>query len=116
MNLFKLKKDGKVVGYLEIFCPEGTVVYMKDVYDEMSADFWETDCINFDQACSYVTDDKNGDKVFAGDKVKADEWEFEVIWQQYGYGLKGIKHGWWRQFNEFENIELIKDSDNESAI
>lgn len=54
----------------------------------------------------FITKDKNGEDVFAGDRVKAGNWYFEVIWQKYGFGLKGEKSGWWRQFHEFEHIEL----------
>lgn len=53
--------------------------------------------------------DKNGKEIHAGDIVRPERWTFhlEVIWQKYGWGLRGVKHGWWRQFSEFENIEII---------
>ena len=51
--------------------------------------------------------DKNGVEIFGGDIVRAGNWEFEVVWQGVGWGLKGVKHGWWRSFSEFESIEII---------
>jgi len=65
--------------------------------------------------------DSNDTEIYKGDIVKCDKWEFEVIRQKYGWGLKGIKSGWWRQFKEFETIEvignvhqkLIEDKENE---
>ena len=62
--------------------------------------------------------DKHGVEIFSsfevdgkmsegGDRVQADSWQFHVIWQKYGWGLLGVNRGWWRQFTDFENIEVI---------
>jgi len=68
MNLFKLKKDGKTVGYLKIV--DGRVLL--NPIDRPG--YWCTYdghlCRDlFDEALPYVCDDKNGEKVFAGDKI-----------------------------------------------
>lgn len=114
--LFKLKKDGKTVGYCKLLKyrdPLDSVRHWRGWGYSKNGKNWEQQIITFDTAHPFVTKDKNGKDVFAGDKVKAGSWEFEVIWQKYGYGLKGIKHGWWRQFNEFEDIELIEEKEDE---
>lgn len=113
-HLFKLKKDGKTVGYMQL--------QKHNKPNEHIGFLWRysRDCKHrwtgqkarwpiFNSAHPFVTKDKNGKDVFAGDKVKAGNWYFEVIWQKYGYGLKGKKSGWWRQFHEFEGIELIEE-------
>ena len=108
-HLFKLKKDGKTVGYLELYGrPKGVIFspFVKGVWVPYDVN---NSAMDFDTANLFVTKDKNGKDVFAGDKVKAGSWYFEVIWQKYGYGLEGEKSGWWRQIHEFENIELIED-------
>lgn len=46
-------------------------------------------------------------EMYGGDIVRANNWEFEIVWQGLGWGLKGIKHGWWRSFHEFSHIEII---------
>ena len=67
MNLFKLKKDGKTVGYLKI---EDGRVWIRDT-EHIWRHYGCADYIHisFDETLPYVTDDKHGEKVFAGDKV-----------------------------------------------
>ncbi len=65
MNLFKLKKDGKTVGYLKI--EDGDIWFRgSGIWYRFRSYLGVT---GFDEALPYVCDDKNGDKVFAGDKV-----------------------------------------------
>ncbi len=110
-NLFKLKKDGKAVGYLKI---EDSIIWAKenlldgwDVYDPVFE-------LKFDQALPYVCDDKNRDKVFAGDSIKmrnpsTDEWmEGEILrpTQKLDFCINAGQMNW-----SLDNeIELIKDS------
>lgn len=68
MNLFKLKKDGKCVGYLRI--EEGRVLLNPIdrpgywcIYDGLLCKYM------FDEALPYVCTNKNGDKVFVNDKA-----------------------------------------------
>lgn len=113
--LFKLKKDRKTVGYLKYdkYRPEynNDLEVYGNFIDDSDDDWREGVTPDFDEMLSFVTKDRNGKDVFAGDTVKADKWYFEVIWQKCGFGLKGKKSGWWRQFHEFESIELIEDKE-----
>jgi len=86
-NLFKLKKDGKTVGYLEF--KDGKFIYSNEDSSYVSpylisiwkgkvfsfsapaygSSYYEHDECEYDSIHPYVTDDKNGDKVFAGDRI-----------------------------------------------
>lgn len=108
------KKDGVKVGYFNLEGANpcygfeiGNYFYGADEFEQMLQNLYGSDIFLSDlESHRFVTKDKNGKDVFAGDTVKAGNWFFEVIWQKYGYGLKGKKSGWWRQFHEFEHIEL----------
>ena len=72
-HLFKLKKDGKTVGYCKL-------IKYRDPLDSIrrwvgwgyskNGKNWGQHIISFDIAHPFVTKDKNGKDVFAGDKVK----------------------------------------------
>lgn len=139
-HLFKLKKDGKTVGYERfVYCDqrEGYLkgkslvpqhskdgvhwgyIYLWELKTSTKGYWFEAQLdndtyIEHDEKYPFVTKDKNGKDVFAGDRIKAGNWYFEVIWQKYGYGLKGEKSGFWRQFHEFEDIELIKEKEDDT--
>ena len=75
MKLYKLKKDGKCVGYLKI--------EYSDIWHRTDG-IWHRvrHEIDFDEALPYVTDDKDGDKVFAGDKMTDLLHTYELKWQE----------------------------------
>ncbi|KKN78859.1 hypothetical protein LCGC14_0346310 [marine sediment metagenome] len=74
MNLFKLKKDGKTVGYMKF---DGA----KPLYQKYPFEAWHGNNEFTPLLCNckitelsilpYVCDDKNGDKVFAGDTLQS---------------------------------------------
>lgn len=123
-HLFKLKEDGKTVGYLKIQggILQGSIDGLDWHYITNQNPAGDLMLSNeqwvhfFDTAHPFVTKDKNGKDVFEGDKIKAGNWYFEVIWQKYGYGLKSEKSGWWRQFHEFEHIELAFEDEGIELI
>ncbi len=82
MNLFKLKKDGKVVGYESLkncqWWVEATIGdggkdcckpwKIDKPMREMTKEEW--DYLEFCERLPFVCEDKNGEKVFAGEKSK----------------------------------------------
>ncbi len=70
-HLFKLKEGGKVVGYLKI--DRGLVCWKTTTLSAALNETWHTvhnsARIDFDTAHPFVTKDKNGKDVFAGDMV-----------------------------------------------
>lgn len=118
MNLFKLTKDGKCMGYMKI---TETVLFKLPAKIWSNAwILWEPGDIDFDQAHPYVCEDKNGDKVFAGDETNhgAVAWDSkllawvllenvaDVLGDSEVTGIKGFLASC------LEDIELIKDKDN----
>lgn len=135
-HLFKLKKDGKCVGYLKIEnCKlfATSVIFNKDVWGyvdkQIAADtgigrlsFWLDEDVHeeicFDSIYPYVCDDKNGKKVFAGDKALADLTELTgekdiqeidaVV--QGGFNFWDVEGHTFVEASEVGNIELIEES------
>jgi len=68
-HLFKLKKDGKTVGYLKIV--EGTILFKFAPAEKWENAWleWLGNEIVFESAHPFVTKDKNGKDVFADDKI-----------------------------------------------
>ena len=71
-HLFKLKKYGKTVGYLKI--DRDLVCWRHTTLSTALNKTWHTvhnsARIDFDTAHPFVTKDKNGNDVFAGDRIK----------------------------------------------
>ena len=119
-NLFKLKKDGKVVGYLQFDKYRPTYNNDLEVYgkwiDDPNEEWREGVTPEFDEILPFVCDDKNGDEVFAGDTVKMQnpstlEWNIEgVITQNEKILAFYIKSGCCR-WSMDNNIELIKEAE-----
>jgi hypothetical protein len=129
MNLFKLKKDGKVVGYARLMpsiqCDFHLFV-SKSIRKNLQT--WRPSFKKYIQADSihpYVCDDKNSEPVFVGDKV--DYVSHKAIVRQndgdFGYHLEFTKLQAMSPIKTdrkltnvlyqamFKEIELIKDSD-----
>jgi hypothetical protein len=107
-HLFKLKKDGKTVGYLNI--DKG--IHWSD------ETFIPSNPIEFDSAHPFVTKDKNGKDVFAGDcchSGNADgyvRWSgAELAWIFEWDDKRGDTHS--ALVSRLSDIELIKDKENE---
>ena len=74
-NLFKLKKDSKTVGYLDLAgvqypYPDHKPMFCGVRFQKIGEKNWGKHEFEWDEALPYVTDDKNGEKVFAGDRVR----------------------------------------------
>lgn len=70
--LFKLKKDGKTIGYcklLKYHDPLDSSRHWAGWGYSKNGTNWGQRIISFDTAHSFVTQDKHGKDVFAGDKV-----------------------------------------------
>lgn len=122
-QLFKLKKGGEFVGYecvSEGETPDTEEKCLNWVYSK-DGKSWSLEPILHDEKCPFVTTDKNGDRVFAGDEVKVyDDVRARIEQIEHrtllAYGLRywdTQKNRWfhfvssdkWRN----EDIELIKD-------
>ena len=131
MNLFKLIKDGKCVGHEETFFypdgayaighkKQGRAAFVKIIQvdpDGVAITNMRKFIIH-DAKHRYVTTDKNGEKVFEGDKVSLFSKPFMVVWneRELGYYLKDTYAA---QINlshvNIRNIELIKDTEDLKA-
>ena len=111
-NLFKLTKDGKCVGYLKI---EDGKVWIRD-----TEHIWKKyqnlfHAITFDESLPYVTTDKNGEKVFAGDKVKSGLRILTIVWNKHDLRWMADEGNYVTPLSQWaiiEQFELIKDKDN----
>ena len=118
-HLFKLKKDGKTVGY-------STLIKYYDPLDNSrhwtmwgyskNGKKWIQQRITFDTAHPFVTKDKNGKDVFAGDKAFGNVWMEdlpvhrvvgEIIYHNCGYCLQTPTT--YYHLNDLKDIELIED-------
>ncbi len=89
---FKLKKDGKTVGYMQISEEVDTLsttdpmaVFIKKVNGEWRT--YEFDSIRhykvtFNSVHPFVTKDKNGKDVFAGDSVRSGKRVLTIVWDK----------------------------------
>ena len=138
--LFKLKKDGKTVGYLMLMGAEARYgfdsdecVYTHNIFEMQLCKEYQDSYQSFLSvliAHPFVTKDKNGKDVFAGDKVKtvipdvsSDSlvgtivqndnplacWMFKYRFDEEDFGEK--EH--LAPAPDLQNIELIEDKDNE---
>lgn len=75
-HLFKLKKDGKCVGYEKHTLVDGKMEIHHSAkggwicFADSSGEYLHG-YIEHDEKVPFVCDDKNGDKIFMGDKVKS---------------------------------------------
>ena len=132
-HLFKLKKDGKTVGYLQLksdvpspktaaenpltatqgliwYNAEKTIMALKDIE------------IQWDTAHLFVTQDKHGKDVFAGDKVIYRPPDIDVLCEDEEEELEASITGGFLIFDfeetdfvetsKFGDIELIEDKKN----
>lgn len=119
-HLYKLKKDGKTVGYCKL-------IKYRDPLDSIrrwvgwgyskDGKKWGQRQTTFDTAHPFVTKDKNGKDVFAGDSVRSGKRVLTVVW-----GESNLR--WMAQEEDIrfqtplcqwaisEQFELIKDKDN----
>ena len=120
-HLFKLKKDGKCVGLMKI---ENGEVYIQKPKDK----YWDFQyvssrskpeaniIIKFDTAHLFVTKDKHGKDVFAGDKIISSDGlrKYKVTWDERRcrWWLCGIEKPWAVNEPVWENYELIEGKEN----
>ena len=71
--LFKLKKDGKCVGYLQFTKYSDNDLHIQVSFDGFNWSDDTDDTIEYNSVHPYVRDDKHGKKVFADDKIKGHE-------------------------------------------
>ena len=125
MNLFKLKKDGKTVGYFKFgvqasydFTAQGVItnpIWWRRVKED--AWFCIGKYIDFDEAMPYVCNDKNGDKVFAGDWVDLDDFpdtgKFKVEYEPnkcaYWLNNESLYEAIYIHSIKYDSIELLKE-------
>lgn len=125
-HLFKLKKDGKTVGYLKIrggnilgsvdgkrftFVTEQNQSRGIYLYQDIGRPF-----IDYDSAHPFVTKDKNGKDVFSGDKVKSGKRILTIVWDkdclQWRAGEEDNPHfAPLSQWAISEQFELIEDKE-----
>lgn len=109
-HLFKLKKDGKTVGYLKL--AKGWTQFQA-----LGREDWYYPCdFAWHTAHLFVTKDKNGKDVFAGDTLRSkDELrKYKVIWDERRcrWWLCGVDKAWAVNepiWEDYEQIEEKKD-------
>ena len=83
-HLFKLKKDGKTVGYLELRIRTQygyPVLWFRNLGRLDEGREWHSgNNIQADSIHPFVTKDKHGDDVFAGDSVKSGKLVLTIVW------------------------------------
>ena len=120
-ELFKLKKDGKTVGYLRF---NGACARYSDpkTHKNLSQREFESlphiNCSAIDlRLFPFVTKDKNGKDVFAGDKMQSKDRlrKYEVVWneRQCNWFLRGLSTSWAVNEPTWKDYELIEDKDDE---
>ncbi len=118
-HLFKLKKDGKTVGYLKI--DRGLVCWRTTTLSPALNKTWHmvhnSVRIDFDSAHPFVIKDKNGKDVFAGDRVKRISGEpcfVEWYTEECRYVLHNNQNYYDIDVLELEQgIELIEEKEDE---
>ena len=109
-HLFKLKKDGKTVGYLKL--ADGWTQFQR-----VGRDDWYYPCdFKWISAHPFVTKDKNGKDVFAGDKLQSKDGlrKYEVAWneRQCNWFLRGLNSAWAVDSPTWKDYELIEDKED----
>lgn len=114
-HLFKLKKDGKTVGYLKIDPSSRFGVLWQKLDDVWIENIHCPDLyFKFDTAHLFVCPDKNGKDVFAGDEVKwknpaGDEAEIEAV-AKGGFLFWDVDGAVFCPADEVGDIELIEEN------
>ena len=130
-HLFKLKKDGTITGYKKTV---NGLIFIKSVTTNTwgcltkqanFGDFVEyrfaidedvNDELSVDSEYSFVTKDKNGKEVFAGDKLLSKDGlrKYKVIWDERRcrWWLCGIEKPWAVNVPIWENYEIIKEKED----
>jgi len=135
-HLFKLKKDGKAVGYLEF--KDGKFVYSNEdgsyvspycisiwkgkVFSfqcpAYSSSYYEHDECEYDSIHLFVTKDKNGKDVFADDEVQSKDGlrKYKVVWdgQRCRWWLCGVDKAWAVNEPIWEDYKLIKGKEDDT--
>jgi hypothetical protein len=120
-HLFKLKKDGKTVGYLELLVrtPYGyPVLWFRDLGRLDEGREWHSgNNVQADSIHPFVTKDKNGKDVFAGDEVISSDGlrKYKVTWDERRcrWWLCGIDKPWAVNEPIWEEYTLIEEKENE---
>ena len=110
-HLFKLKKDGKTVGYLKL--AKGWTQFQ-----HLDFDNWYYPCdFTWDTAYPFVTKDKNGKDVFARDRIRRINGEpcfIEWFAEECRYVLHNNDNYYDIDVLELEQgIELIEEKEND---
>ena len=120
-HLFKLKKDGKTVGYLELRIRTShgyPVLWFRNLSHLDEGKEWHSgNNIQADSIHPFVTKDKNSKDVFAGDKLKSKDGlrKYEVAWneRQCNWFLRGLSSSWAVNEPIWKDYELIEDKAND---
>lgn len=120
-HLFKLKKDGKTVGYLRFakYRPQfnNDLCVQSKCLICNGAEWDEGDTLDYDSIYPFVCPDKNGKEVFAGDRVKwrpeeLDELcedEFLTATIEGGFLVFDVEGTDFVEASHFKDIELIEE-------
>jgi hypothetical protein len=109
-HLFKLKKDGKTVGWLLI--AKGKV-WGKSRYECDEFSEWDNWGFMFDTAHPFVTKDKDGKEVFEDNEVKMFSKHYKIVWceRELGWYLQDEYKAKIKLSHINKNhIELIEES------
>jgi len=124
-HLFKLKKDGKTVGYYRF------VIYRDDCDMELQyskdGKLWNSgDMIDFNSIHPFVTKDKNGKNVFHADYILANyrgkKEEARIYWDAsafrffWVFGEKPEQNLKFPMSVDWKDIELIEDKEHENQM
>jgi len=113
-HLFKLKNDeGKTAGYLLL---KSGAIFWKTRYE---CDEWTCNpefAFNWASAHPFVTKDKNGEDVYAGDSVKSGKRILLIVWDEDQLQWKAKECGYLTPLCQWaisEQFELIKEQEDE---
>lgn len=118
-HLFKLKRDGKTVGYCKWTEDWGFTYSLTSDFDKPFHHFAVAQTKGI-TAHPFVIKDENGKDVFVGDKATAIVWmedlanhriKGEIIYHNCGYCI-GTSNTYYH-LNDLKDIEIIEDKDND---
>jgi len=120
-HLFKLKKDGKTVGYLELQgfqypYPDHKPMFCGVRFQRVGEKNWGKTEMEWDSAHPFVTKDKNGKDVFDADEIKMFSRQYKVVWdkREFGWYLQDeYKAKFKLSYNNINHIELIEDKEDD---